>query len=413
MDGERMRTQAVVSILLWALLVALGLPASAADSDFDRGVKLYAQKDFKNAATCFDLALQSNPKNTPALYYKALSLQQQGDISSALEVYTTISRDFPGSEAAKLSARVLERMKKMPKPATQPASDPSKLAATKVDSDYYAKFEAANASDADLEKLPEETRIPFTRGNGGHLFVMAFVNNRPIQVMFDTGASTCLFGENHMTAAGITDAALTGSKQSIGGVGGTQAAQAELVDLRVGDVTRRMPVMVVKTLPTPPLLGQTFYNGYAYDIDNQAGIIRLIKKNSKRSSSYTTYDTIDVPFEQVGNNLVVLVKVNGASCPMFFDTGAAGVVFSMGSALSVGLRIPSGARAVMRGGVGGAAPGYEFEVPSIELGGVVKRNLPVCVLLSGGPPIPLLGQPFFHDRRFTIDNDKHLIKFAR
>jgi hypothetical protein len=63
--------------------------------------------------------------------------------------------------------------------------------------------------------------------------------------------------------------------------------------------------------------------------------------------------------------------------------------------------------------VGGTAVGYEFDVDEIELGGVRKSHIPVTVFIIGGPPLPLLGQPFIRDRRYTIDNDKHVIQFAR
>ena len=136
-------------------------------------------------------------------------------------------------------------------------------------------------------------------------------------MIFDTGASLCLFGQNHLDAAGVTGAKLTGEKSAVGGVGNTATSTLEeIVSIRVGNITRTMPVSVSAKMSLPPLLGETFYNGYYCDIDSSAGVIRFTKKTSKRRYSSTAYDTINVPYETMGNNLVVQAKINGASCPM-------------------------------------------------------------------------------------------------
>jgi hypothetical protein len=62
------------------------------------------------------------------------------------------------------------------------------------------------------------------------------------------------------------------------------------------------------------------------------------------------------------------------------------------------------------GGVGANSPVIEFNVDSIALGDVVKRNVLIWV---GGSGACLLGQNFFKDRRYVIDNEKKLIRFFR
>lgn len=400
------------AFILALAAVSLGLAGRAADADFNRGVKLYNQRDFKNANICFEQAVRSNPKNPTALYYKALSAQQSGDMTQALQCYSSLCDTFPGTEEARNAARVIASSKRGAQ-ASQNSKASGAASMVVTTPANHSIFEHSNVGAEELATLPEESTVGFTRGPQGHLFVTAFINNCPMQVMFDTGASTCLFGRNQFLSAGVKGQA-TGEKVPVQGVGNSvQSAQEEIVTIRVGGITRTMPVTVSPQLSLAPLLGETFYNGYACDIDNQAGIIRFVKKTSSRRFNSMTLDTIDVPYQLVGNNLVVHAKVNGAECPMFFDTGASGVVFSISQAMSIGLRIPSSARAVMRGGVGGTAPGYEFEVDELELGAIKKYHVPVDVLISGGPPLPLLGQPFLRDRRFTIDYDRHLIKFSR
>lgn len=404
----------ILGILIAASL-RLALAPAFADADFDRGVKLYNQRDFQNAVTCLDNAINANPKNSPAYYYKALALQQSGDVAGAVQVYTTIKQNFPGTQEATFAARVLDHVKKngMPAAKAQPHGSNSPTSDVSHDPDY-SKVETANASEDELSKLPDETRVPFTRGPEGHLMVNAFVNNRPMQVMFDTGAAGCLFGQNQFTQAGVTNVTWTKGTTAVGGVGSNiQNATAALVDLKLGDISRKMPVMVMHHLDAEPLLGQTFYNGYHYDIDNTAGIIRFVKKTSARKNSYTTFDTVDIPFKTVGNNMVVTVKVNGHDCPMYFDTGAYGVAMDYFTGLTLGLRVGANSRPMVSGGVGGASQGIEVEAERIELGSIMQQHCPVTLLLNGAPPIPLLGQSFFKNRRFTIDNEKHLIRFSR
>lgn len=98
---------------------------------------------------------------------------------------------------------------------------------------------------------------------------------------------------------------------------------------------------------------------------------------------------------------------------MYFDTGAAINLIDAVTFSRLGMSIPSDAQPAGVSGVGGGSAGVTFRVREIRLGGIQKNNVPITVVYGGGPPLPLLGQPFFSDRRFTIDNDKHVIRFAR
>jgi hypothetical protein len=61
-------------------------------------------------------------------------------------------------------------------------------------------------------------------------------------------------------------------------------------------------------------------------------------------------------------------------------------------------------------GVGAASQILVYNVDSIALGPVVKRNISIWV---GGDGFNLLGQNFFGDQRYVIDNDKNVIHFLR
>jgi clan AA aspartic protease (TIGR02281 family) len=416
----------LASLLVFAIVLVSAAPPTRADSLND-GISLYNKRDYKKAIDTLTRSATANPTSPTPLYYQAMAYSQMGDTVKARALYFAITKRFPESPEAKYASVYLNKVTGAGVATTtvtttttttttsasaqsgQRSRSSSTNAAPIGD---MTSFSAANATSEDLGKLPDSASIPFSRGSGGHLFVDTQINGRTIRMMFDTGASTCLIGKNQLEAAGVMDNVIKGQHTQMGGVGNaTNSAAPMIVDLRVGGIQRHMPIMVQDRFDLPPLLGQTFYNGYQYDIDNQSGVIRFTKKSAARNSM--GYDAIEVPFQTVGNNLVVMTQVNGHQCPMYFDTGAAMNCFSMGTYLGLGLSIPQDATMAMVGGVGGAAPAYAFNVRSMKLGSIEKNNIPIYVMTTGGPPLPLLGQPFLRDRRFVIDNDKKVIRFSR
>ncbi|MFN8550376.1 MAG: retroviral-like aspartic protease family protein [Candidatus Obscuribacterales bacterium] len=411
-------TRQILSATLLACLLGFA-PAAHADAALNEGIACYNKHDYKKAIELLTRSANANPGLPTPLYYQALAYSQLGDAQKAKYLYSVIARKFPESEEAKNANIYLARVNNVGAATTAGAATSSQAAqrsrastAATAPMGDMTTFAAANATSEDLSKLPDTGSVPFTRGSGGHLFVDTQINGRTVKMMFDTGASTCLIGKNQLEAAGVMDNVIKGQHTQMGGVGSaTNSAAPMIVDLRVAGIQRRMPIMVQDRFDLPPLLGQTFYNGYQYDIDNQAGVIRFTKKSAARNNM--GYDAIEIPFQTVGNNLVVTAQINGHQCPMYFDTGAAMNCFAMQTFLAMGLSIPSDASMAMVGGVGGSAPAYSFNVRSMKLGSMEKNNIPVYVMLSGGPPLPLLGQPFLHDRRFVIDNDKKVIRFSR
>jgi hypothetical protein len=66
----------------------------------------------------------------------------------------------------------------------------------------------------------------------------------------------------------------------------------------------------------------------------------------------------------------------------------------------------------MSGGVGGAMMVYSFPVRTLEVGDLRKSNFEISVS-SLPQSVPLIGQAFFGDRKYVIDNEKMLIRFTR
>src|SRR5208283_4812966 len=135
----------------------------------------------------------------------------------------------------------------------------------------------------------------------------------------------------------------------------------------------------------------TFFGDFQYNIDNSAGYIHFFRKGHNSSASAIPYNSIDIPFRNEGNNMVISGKVNGIPQEFFFDTGANSCHFSMMHLFSLGLHIPQDAMVGASLGVAGSSRIFSFPVDSIEVGDLKKTNFRITV--SGDMiPYPLLGQ---------------------
>lgn len=389
---RRMRTVSAVALSAVMSIQVAQLAAGAADS-FSDGVTLFNQKKFAEAQKQFDSSMKTG-RTARKLYYAALVRLHQGDHRNGKILMQEIVSKFPQSAEANNASQYLSA-------GTTQTAEPSVSLSARVPSH-------SSASD-DNPNLPDQVIIPFSKGLGGHLYVTGTVNGRSMQMLFDTGAESCAFGQNHLDAAGITEKGeFAGYAQ---GVGGHVKVSQMTAEIQVSNLRRKIPIIVQQKLSAPPLLGETFYEGYAYDIDNSAAIIRFTKKGTRNAGS-VGFDTIDVPYTLAGRNMMVTIEVDGRPIAACFDTGAAGVVFGAADAARCGLQIPEDARLVQSGGIGGTVPSAAFNVRTIRMGSIQKSNFPVRVLM-GSLPYPLVGQTFFGDRKFVIDQEKRVIRFAR
>lgn len=398
--------------------------ASAADdgTSFQSGVALYNRQNFRSAIQQFDKAAQTNTKPPTVRYYKALCHQKLGEFTEANALFQELCDKYPTSPEAKLAATVLAatELARTPAPPVTPKGAASTPSASAVDPKKLtpAQFaslmgnDASHLTDKEWQSLPDHTSIPFTRGHGSHLYVNVLVNGRPVNAIFDTGAELCLFSKADLDRAGVV-VNPNGRKIGMSGVGGNTTGIAQMATVKLGDIERRLEIVYTEGLPTPSLLGETFFKPFDYEIDNRGGTIKLSKKTRDGQSSVAEpYDTIVIPYTPAGENMVVEAQINGRPIQMFFDTGAAGITMSAVHMAMLGLSIPEDAQVGYNTGVGGRTPSYHFRVREIRLGPISRTNIMISVL-ENGPSLPLLGQPFFGDRRFSIDNKKRVIKFWR
>jgi clan AA aspartic protease (TIGR02281 family) len=382
-----------------ALAVLVNGSGALADASFNQGVKLYGQRNFKGAVSAFESSIKTSPWDASAYYYLAMSYHQLGNYTQAKERYKQIVSVFPNTPAAQNAIAALQRL------------DPDYYRKITGGSTSVAAAAAGSSAAAGDPSLPEAARVYFTR-QGNSLIVDAEVNNRSMKMVFDTGAEVCAFGKNHLRALSIAppEGEASGFASGVGSAGSVKTWNMR-VNLKVGGIMRRnFPIVVQENLDTSPLLGQTFFSDYTYVIDNGANSIAFTKKGATRHAGADAYA---VPFTREGKEMIVTVQINGRSCPMIFDTGAEGVTFSAGQVKNLGISIPDDATPEVHQGIAGTTNAVSFEVSTMKLGPVEKRNIKIGVVESSNMPKPLLGQSFFGDWQYTIDNQAKLIHFLR
>jgi len=399
-------------VMLSATSCQLAGPSALGDAYYDQGVALYNRRDFKGASPYFDYAVRNSPSDSNAYYYCALNYQQLGDWPRAKQMYREIVQKFPGSQAYELAQSVLQKydpdfLKKMgEQESSSPDSESSSPVATVI---FMIDGRSGSTRSPDWDRLPSEGKIYFERvGNSQH--IEAEVNGRRTSMVFDTGAESCVFGKNHLQALGIAPPSGPPTGLSYGVGSGGVGTWTMPVTLKVGNIERsNFQIHVQQSMPTEPLLGQTFFKDFEITTDPGDSSIHFKKKGTTGSQT----SGYDVPFRRMGNEIIVLVQVNGKNCPMIFDTGADLICFSPPQVSALGLSIPDDAQEGFSTGIGGTTRTVRFNVDRIKMGPIDKSNVEVSVVEKSALDLPLLGQNFFKDWQFSIDSERNVIHFVR
>jgi len=380
--------------LFAGLLVAfMFLPGAVlAEDSYAMAVSLYGAKRYAESEKLLSKHVASNPGNADAHYYLASCYHYQHKFEEAKKEYEYIVKNFAGTQAATYAEQALTSFK------------PASTASTKASA-------AAGEEGSSSDFIPDEERIPYSRGPGGHFYVKAAINGHMQEMMLDTGAMVTCLNSTQWRQLGLP-LPHRAYDSAIQGVGGQVGTWIEDADITLGKIKRRIKVHVADSPTAPPLLGESFFGDLEFNMDSRAGYIHFFKKGHSASANAIPYNSIDIPFHRVGTNMVVEAKINGNSIECFFDTGAFGVLLGMNHIMQLGIHFPAETRVGSSGGVGGSMTTYFFPVDTIEVGGLKKTNFNIAV--SKTPQMmPLLGQSFFGDRKYVIDNDKMLIRFAR
>ena len=265
-----------------------------------------------------------------------------------------------------------------------------------------------DAYKAEYAKLPDESQIRFTPGDHGEMFVDASVDGHPIKCHFDTGAAG-FFGMNHLRQANISPPKGKPDSYTHGWAGRPVPVWKMTVDVKIGDMTRRIPISVAEDWSSLPLIGQDFVRDYQYTIDRAAGRMTLHKKTAASAIANAPVNSLyDVPCVFENERDYVSLDVGGRKyAHVLIDTGASNTILSLAAASQLGIEIPRGAHYVMGAGVGGSLP-FAIVNVDLQLGPVTRREFPVMI---GGNMGCAIGQDFMSGWRFTVDRDKKLLRF--
>lgn len=421
-------------VLLLAGVISL-IPQPVQAQEFNKGVAAYKAGKYKEAIQQFTVALSKRPNEPTIYYYLATCYHQLNDLTHAKSYYieainfgglNTVGRNaLKGLSAIdpKTAQSLQMQLGVMHGLIAPPQGGKPLSASPRTAPSGSTRVVSSGRAPESLGELiaPQESRIPVQKTENGAAILEAQVNGRSIDMLFDTGAENCAFGKNHLKKLGISPPTGAPVGYSMGiGDGGKQKTWNMRASLRVGQIERRnFPITVQEYMPGEPLLGQTFFRDFRYEIDNQASAIRLVRTDTAavatRSSIYAgavSSSSKDVPFKREGNEIIVDVLVNGRPIAMIFDTGADHITFAPQHLQSVGLKVPEDAEDAISEGIAGQTKVKKFNVSRMQLGPIIKQDIPVSAL-EGHTNLthPLLGQTFFGNWKFVIDNANKLIKF--
>jgi predicted aspartyl protease len=118
-----------------------------------------------------------------------------------------------------------------------------------------------------------------------------------------------------------------------------------------------------------------------------------------------------VPFERIRNSVYVDATVNGRPMQMCFDTGASVCMLSIAALEQLGIEAPTGPPSGGVRGVGSNSSVAAWTIyTDLKLGKIERKHFPITVI-QDPKAVPLLGENFYHDLRYTIDNASSTIVF--
>jgi clan AA aspartic protease (TIGR02281 family) len=402
---------------LWPAMIAFSILNFSAVQAFDpatAGMAQFKAKQYKLAAVSLRLALSARPGDAALHYYYGACLYYQNDLNGAQAIFQYVVKHFPGSDAATRAQAAMDTFGQVSTPL---ASVVKAAPGTTLDRALQVKAGAGLQTAAGgIVTGPDECNIPFERIDNC-LMLDVLVNDRRTKMMFDTGAESCMFSQAQLQELRIQapSGSPTGKAGGVGGVGVQETWQMP-VSLTLGPINRKhFLVNIVRNMAVPPLLGQTFFQDFITTIDTSTNNIHLRRRYKKQGAIYKPEigDPNIVPFIRMGNEIMVEAEVNGHNCQVMFDTGASACAFTKAQVAKLGITVPGDAAVEIGRGIAGSSRSSVFPISSLRLGPIEKRDFEVHVMEDAELPAPLLGQTFYRDWQFKIDDEKKCIHFLR
>lgn len=386
-------------LVIFSSIVSIATVQAQQGAAYEQAIKLYGSNKYAEALALLESSPIPVTEAANAAYYRALCLHRLGRVREALGQYTLVVKKYPNTPAALNALKVI----------TKTASNKN--------------------AEAPMEWIGPEEEIQVRFQKRDHILVPASINGVGITMIFDTGAGATTATQSFLSENGIT-LKKTGQSGRVLGVGGEVSTYIGVGEVRLGGMKRTIPIMVEEDRAATlsgradvvkyPLLGQSFFKDIPYQIDDERRMI-IFKKPSQelkvatggKAPARTRLTDREVAFVREGTHIIVRPKINGRECDMIFDTGAATVAFADRHLAQCGLNRPTNAAFGEGGGVGGRREGYQFNVDSIVLGPIERRDVVAQVMINSNFPKPLLGQSFLEGLRYTIDPSRNVIRFEQ
>ena len=96
----------------------------------------------------------------------------------------------------------------------------------------------------------------------------------------------------------------------------------------------------------------------------------------------------------IGGHFEVMADVNGHSTPMIFDTGATAVVLTVADARAAGIDTGGLSYSIPVATANGTGSAARVRLERLEVGGIVRENVPAFVVEAGALDMSLLGMTF-------------------
>ncbi len=165
--------QKCLRLLAASLLLCVAVPVAMAAGYYEMGLKTYQSGMYDAAVTYFRQAVQEDSSNPNKHYYLADSLSRSGQYAEAHREYQTIMALAPNSQAARLSAKALVKLRRVFEPSGRlPSDTKTSLQRNTVSRDYLSGFSAVG--DDYLDSITSS-------GN----FVRWSLNKMPLRIYVD------------------------------------------------------------------------------------------------------------------------------------------------------------------------------------------------------------------------------------
>ncbi len=272
-DFPQMFNCLILCLLIVVLVVHnTTLPSLGQEGLYQRAVKEYESRHYEQAARLFDQYISTKlpgekltstqlplASETPtvayAIFYEAVCLEQIGDLKNAITLYKLIVYRYRDTKLALEAKKMLQRLPNSQSTVQKPA---------------------VPARDPGLDSLPKETWVPFKRF-GNLMLVDGSINGKNTGMLFDTGASGCLFSTKQLKSLGI-EIPTGAPTAAVAGIGVNKQTPAWIInaDIRLGRIERRkFPIQINDNPLNYPLLVMNFVDGLEYTIDNDAKVIQF------------------------------------------------------------------------------------------------------------------------------------------